>query len=58
MISTDFNFEEYERLRVEKHEAEGLRFVPEGVGPKVYAVICKDKNDWNEIHNYIIEENE
>ena len=58
MISTDFNFEEYERLRVEKHEAEGLRFVPEGTGPKVYCVVCENASDWDEIHNYIINENE
>ena len=58
MISTDFNFEEYERLRVERHEAEGLRFVPEGTGPKVYCVVCENASDWNEIHNYIINENE
>ena len=58
MIETTFNHEEYEKNRIIKSKAVGLRFVPEGVGPKVYAVICKDKNDWNEIHNYIIEENE
>lgn len=58
MIETTFNYEEYEKNRIIASKAVGLRFVPEGVGPKVYAVICKDKNDWNEIHNYIIEENE
>ena len=58
MISTDFNFEEYERLRIERHKAEGLRFVPEGTGPKVYCVVCENASDWNEIHNYIINENE
>lgn len=58
MIETTFNHEEYEKNRIVASKAVGLRFVPEGVGPKVYAVICKDKNDWNEIHNYIIEENE
>ena len=58
MISTDFNFEEYERLRIEQHKAEGLRFVPEGTGPKVYCVVCENASDWNEIHNYIINENE
>ena len=58
MITTDFNREEYERLRIEAHEAEGLRFVPEGTGAKVYCVVCKNASDWNEIHNYIINENE
>jgi len=58
MISTDFNLEEYERLRVERHETEGLRFVPEGTGPKVYCVVCENASDWDEIHNYIINENE
>ena len=42
MITTDFNREEYERLRIEAHEAEGLRFVPEGTGAKVYCVVCKN----------------
>ena len=58
MIETSFNPEEYEAHRIIEAKAAGLRFVPEGTGPKVYAVICKDKNDWNEIHNYIINENE
>ena len=58
MIATDFNREEYEKLRIEQHTAEGLRFVPEGTGPKVYCVVCKNASDWNEIHNYIINENE
>ena len=34
------------------------RFVPEGTGPKVYSVICENTSDWNEIHNYIINEYE
>ena len=58
MIKTDFNREEYEKLRIEQHTAEGLRFVPEGTGAKVYCVVCKNASDWNEIHNYIINENE
>ena len=58
MIGTDFNYEEYERIRVETHKAEGLRFVPEGTGAKVYCVVCANASDWNEIHNYIINENE
>ena len=58
MIETSFNREEYERLRIEQHKAEGLRFVPEGTGPKVYCIVCENKSDWDEIHNYIINENE
>lgn len=62
MIKTDFNSsfnpEEYESLRIEQHKADGLRFVPEGTGPKVYCVVCENALDWNEIHNYIINENE
>jgi len=58
MIATDFNREEYEKLRIEQHTAEGLRFVPEGTGPKVYCVVCENASDWDEIHNYIINENE
>lgn len=58
MISTDFNIEEYERLRIEQHKAEGLRFVPDGDVPKVYSVVCANASDWNEIHDYIINENE
>ena len=58
MIETNFNREEYEALRIEQHQAEGLRFVPEGTGPKVYCVVCENASDWNEIHNYIIDENE
>ena len=57
MISTDFNLEEYEKLRIEQHTAEGLRFVPEGTGLKVYCVVCENASDWKEIHNYIIDEN-
>ena len=58
MIETNFNYEEYETLRIEQHKAEGLRFVPEGTGPKVYCVVCENASDWNEIHNYIVNENE
>ena len=58
MISTDFSYEEYETRRVERHKAEGLRFVPEDTGPKVFCVVCKNASDWNEIHDYIINENE
>ena len=58
MISTNFNYEEYEKRRVERHKAEGLRFVPEGTGAKVYCVVCANASDWNEVHNYIINENE
>ena len=58
MISTDFNYEEYEKRRVERHKVEGLRFVPEGTGAKVYCVVCANASDWNEIHDYIINENE
>ena len=58
MIATDFNPEEYEKLRIEQHTAEGLRFVPEGTGAKVYCVVCENASDWKEIHNYIINENE
>ena len=57
MIGTDFNYEEYEKLRIESHKKEGLRFVPE-TGPKVYVVVCANAADWNEIHNYIVNENE
>ena len=35
-----------------------MRFVPEGTGPKVYCIVCENKSDWDEIHNYIINENE
>ena len=58
MISTDFSYEEYEKRRVESHKAEGLRFVPEGTGAKVYSVVCANAADWTEVHNYIINENE
>ena len=44
--------------RVAQLKSEGERFVPEGTGPKVYVVTCKNKSDWDEIHNYIINENE
>ena len=49
---------ETESERVARLTSEGERFVPEGTGPKVYVVTCKDKSDWDEIHNYIINENE
>ena len=49
---------ETESERVARLTLEGERFVPEGTGPKVYVVTCKNKSDWDEIHNYIINENE
>ena len=58
MIETSFNYEEYEKNRIARHEAAGLRFVPDGDGPKVYCVVCANASDWNEIHDYIINENE
>ena len=58
MIETSFNYEEYEKNRIERHKVEGLRFVPDGSGPKVYCVVCANASDWNEIHDYIINENE
>ena len=58
MIDTSFNYEEYEKNRIERHKVEGLRFVPDGSGPKVYCVVCANESDWNEIHDYIINENE
>ena len=58
MITTNFNRKQYEIIRVEAAKAEGLRFVPEGTGPKVYCVVCANASDWVEIHNYIINENE
>ena len=58
MIGTDFDYDAYETRRVESAKAEGLRFVPEGTGPKVYSVVCANAVDWDEIHNYIINENE
>ena len=58
MIQTDFNREEYERIRIETHKAEGLHFVPEGTGSKRYVVTCNNGSDWDEIHDYIINENE
>ena len=47
---------EYQKKRLE--EIKDLPRVPEGTGPKVYCVVCKNASDWNEIHNYIINENE
>ena len=47
-----------ESERVARLTAEGERFVPEGTGPKVYVVTCKNKSDWDEIHNYIINDGE
>ena len=58
MIGTNFSYEQYEKRRIERHKAQGLRFVPEGDVPKVYCVVCANASDWNEIHNYIINENE
>ncbi len=58
MIGTNFDYDAYEARRVENHKAEGLRFVPEGTGAKVYCVVCANASDWTEIHNYIINENE
>ena len=58
MIETSFNYEEYEKNRIARHHVEGLRFVPDGSGPKVYCVVCENASDWNEIHDYIINENE
>ena len=57
MIGTNFDYDAYETRRVESAKAEGLRFVPE-TGPKVYSVVCANAEDWTEIHNYIINENE
>jgi len=48
----------YETNRVSKLKAEGANFVPDGTGPKVYVVTCNNASDWNEIHDYIINENE
>ena len=50
--------ENYESNRIKSNKEEGLRFVPEDTGPKVYCVVCKDASDWNEIHGYITNENE
>ena len=50
--------EEYETNRVSQLKEEGANFVPDGTGPKVYVVTCKNASDWNEIHDYIINENE
>ena len=58
MIGTDFDYDAYEARRVESAKAEGLRFVPEGTGSKVYCVVCANVSDWNEVHNYIINEND
>ena len=58
MIETSFNYEEYEKNRIARHKAEGLRFVPDGDDPKVYCVACANASDWSEIHDYIINENE
>ena len=56
-VETDFDFDEYEKRRIESAKQQGLRFVPE-TGPKVFSVVCADGVTWNEIHNYIINENE
>ena len=60
MISTAtlFTDDAYETNRVSKLKAEGANFVPDGTGPKVYVVTCNNASDWNEIHDYIINENE
>ena len=58
MIGTNFDYDAYETRRVESAKAEGLRFVPEGDVPKVYSIVCENASDWNEMHNYIINENE
>ena len=47
-----------ESERVARLTAEGEKFVPEGTGPKKYVVTCKNSSDWNQIHDYIINENE
>ena len=57
MISTDLIFETEEQ-RIQLNKTMGFKFVPEGTGPKVYCVVCANGSDWNEIHNYIINENE
>ena len=56
-VETDFDYDEYEKRRIESAKEQGLRFVPE-TGPKVFCVACSDGVTWNEIHNYIINENE
>lgn len=60
MISTAtlFTDDAYETNRVSQLKAEGANFVPDGTGPKVYVVTCVNASDWNEIHDYIINENE
>ena len=60
MISTVnlFTDDAYETNRVSQLKAEGANFVPDGTGPKVYVVTCVNASDWNEIHDYIINENE
>tara|TARA_B100000287_G_scaffold69796_1_gene61297 strand:- start:8756 stop:10945 length:2190 start_codon:yes stop_codon:yes gene_type:complete len=58
MISTNITDEQYEIDRVAALTAEGANFVPDGTGPKIYCVTCNNASDWDEIHNYIINENE
>jgi len=58
MISTDITDEQYEIDRVATLTAEGANFVPDGTGPKIYCVTCVNASDWDEIHDYIINENE
>ena len=56
----EFKSEEkaYHDKRIETAIADGLRFVPEGDVPKVYSIVCANASDWNEMHNYIINDNE
>ena len=58
MIDNDQTEEEYQAERLSTVTADGLRFVPEGDVPKVYSIVCANASDWNEMHNYIINDNE
>ena len=40
------------------HNSQSVHYVPEGTGIKRYVVTCNNSSDWNEIHDYIINENE
>tara|TARA_B100001287_G_scaffold233564_1_gene205025 strand:+ start:929 stop:3064 length:2136 start_codon:yes stop_codon:yes gene_type:complete len=40
------------------HNSQSVHYVPEGTGIKRYVVTCNDSSDWDEIHDYIINENE
>ena len=55
----EFKAEEqaYQDKRLDTAIADGLRFVPEGDVPKVYSIACENASDWNEMHNYIINDN-